>query len=331
MTEATSFVDGASWRAFGPALAFKSSPGQVAGDKRRQTIPSESSARSRRAELEGDDPLPSIPETRLRGCPPGIGIDSLVKAECWIRPQRNPMDPNPHARTRKRRIRVTILLTMMVAGFLVLPRFWEAISGPPDPVYSGHRVSWWFRQLSSGTNGEPPLGTGFAVAYEAFARMDSDAVPFLTRQLASDPSGTRTRAINFLRRYPRLRPLIGHLSYPPEVREFASLALRRMGPRAESALPVLLDVWGRDQFDNRHEALLTVAAVLGEQSPKRYTRSQFEAFQERLLAEAVRRAQRLGYEVESPVPPSVLPESAKSVGPTVPFRPVPSKNLPEPP
>lgn len=242
------------------------------------------------------------------------------------------MDTHPHAQTRRRRIRVTALLTVVVVGLSIIPSFWKVISGPPDPVYSGHPVSWWFRQLSSGTNGEPPLGTGFAVAYEAFARMDSDAVPYLTRQLASDPSGTRTRAIDFLRRYPRLRPLISHLSYPPEVRESATLALRRMGPRAESALPVLLDVWGRDQFDNRLEALLTITAVLGEQFPKRFTESQFEAFQERLLAEAVRRAQRLGYEVESPIPlKSVVPESTKPVGPTVPLRPVAGGDLSERP
>jgi hypothetical protein len=50
----------------------------------------------------------------------------------------------------------------------------------------------------------------------------------------------------WLRKQPVTRPLVKNAILPSSRREYAAVALRRMGASAESAIPALMEAWKRD-------------------------------------------------------------------------------------
>jgi len=144
--------------------------------------------------------------------------------------------------TKRRRIVLWSAAALAVLGvtvWLICP------SGPPDPVYNGHRLSFYLSVL-------PPsqdwLNTDL---------LDSNAVPYLVHTLKQHDGSVR-RA--YIRCYPRLPAwLQNRLGYPtPAVRrKFTACGfLGGMGPTARPAIPDLIQLVGSSE-----ETLARVSAI----------------------------------------------------------------------
>lgn len=174
-----------------------------------------------------------------------------------------------------------------LVSFLVLR---ARIHQPPDPVYSGHPVSYWFGHLCSGVYGGTPRAAAFPAAYAEFSRMDSQAVPYLVWKFRSDPAGFKQRTIVFLKQFRWLAPVTDWLVIPSVVRSYAAVALRQMGPRAESALPALLMVYAKEaDADVRLNAITALAAIMGFSPPEDGSPAVWTEFEKHIVAEAERR------------------------------------------
>lgn len=184
---------------------------------------------------------------------------------------------------------LAVAFAFALVGFLVLR---TRIHQPPDPVYSGHPVSYWFGHLCSGVYGGTPRAAEFPAAYAEFSRMDSQAVPYLVWKFRSDPSGFKQRTIVFLKQFRWLAPVTEWLMNPSDVRAYAAVALRQLGPRAESALPTLLTVQATEaDADVRLNAITALAAIMGLNPPEDGSPAVWTEFEKNLVAEAERRLQ----------------------------------------
>ena len=128
----------------------------------------------------------------------------------------------------------------------VLALFLSLKGGGKTPQFEGRSLDAWYEDLCSGVYGGSPKASGFTVAYASFARMDSNAVPYLIKQLQYDRSGIRQKLIGYFRRYEFSKPFVANIVLPSERRGYAAVALREMGPKAEQALPALMEAWTMD-------------------------------------------------------------------------------------
>jgi hypothetical protein len=108
-----------------------------------------------------------------------------------------------------------------------------------EPVYQGRRVGAWFADLCTGAFA-PLNANRCSAASAAFSRMDSNAVPFLVKQLSYDQSGTIERLELAVLRVRLVSTLAMPLAIPSEQRKYAAVALGAMGTNAISALEPML-------------------------------------------------------------------------------------------
>src|SRR5262245_3447316 len=136
------------------------------------------------------------------------------------------------------------------------------LSRPSIPEHAGRPVSAWFKDLCSGVYGGTPKASEFVAAYAAFAQVESDAIPYLTQQLRYDRSGLRQKLIGHLRQYAVSRRFAVNQMWPTERRNYAAVALRQMGPKAEAAIPALLEAWAKDVPEVKLNAVAALESIL---------------------------------------------------------------------
>lgn len=130
------------------------------------------------------------------------------------------------------------------------------------PNHAGKPVSEWFQDLYSGVYGGTPKAEKFEAAYAEFARMETNAIPYLTKQLQYDRSGIRLKIVKFLRQHSTTKRFAMDLTWPPQHRSYAAVALREMGPKAEAAIPALLETWAHDDADVKINAMSALESIL---------------------------------------------------------------------
>lgn len=157
---------------------------------------------------------------------------------------------------------------------------------PRGPYYAGRPVSAWFDDLCR-YSGIP--NNRFDAAYEAFTKMDSNAVPYLVSQLKYDRSGVIQRMLLLSRRSPILANFATGLIFPSTQRSYAALALGRMGPKAVSAVPALLETWVQDKTGAKDGALGALHSILFDEAGKPYSPSEQKELEAKVIAEAIRR------------------------------------------
>ena len=163
------------------------------------------------------------------------------------------------------------------------------LRGPDIPDHAGRPVSVWFEDLCSGVYGGTPKASGFAAAYAAFSQMESNAIPYLTQQLRFDRYGLRQMIIGQLRQYAVCKPLTDILMWPTERRNYAAVALREMGPKAEAAIPALLEAWVNDATEVKVNAVAALESILGREPSDGLSQSEWKKVESDVIAEAVGR------------------------------------------
>lgn len=191
------------------------------------------------------------------------------------------------------------LVTCTMAGLL----FALPTPRPPDPTHAGRRVSVWYGDLCTGVFVGTGRASGWAVSYAAFTNMPSEAVPFLVDQLLYDRSGIRQKLIAYSRRFTVTGRLTANIIWPPECRNYAAVALRQMGPRAESAIPALLEAWVHDGPEMRVNAVSALESILRGHTTGGTMQDEQQMLESSVISEASRRypavAKELGISPEA--------------------------------
>jgi hypothetical protein len=176
---------------------------------------------------------------------------------------------------RLRPTRRTILLAVVAlsACFFMLRRPWE-------PVYEGQTVSAWF---DDSFHGDGPVS--------AFSRMDSNAVPFLLKQLNYDRDGRVERFEAWARKVPLLSEFANRIILPSSRRLYAAVALQHLGTNAVSAIPSLMADYEREpNKDVRISIVVAMAKIVGIPFRQSYTPAELQEFEHTVL-ERVRKRQ----------------------------------------
>jgi len=119
--------------------------------------------------------------------------------------------------------------------------------------------------------------------------MNSDAVPYLVRQLKYDRSGGIESILRRLQTMKMTYPYVKSIVRPTRRRSYAALALRQMGPSATAAVPALLEAWARDKTEVKGSAAAALGAILYEKFPEETYLRDFNAFESMVVADAARR------------------------------------------
>jgi len=187
-------------------------------------------------------------------------------------------------RGRKLLMPVATVILLVTLAFLCLTR-----SHVPNPQFEGRPVSAWFNDLCSGVFGGTARGAGFANAYSAFTRMNSDVVPYLTNQLRFGRSGYTENVLLRLKRLSLTAPVVNSVILPSSRRAYAATALRQMGGAAASAVPALLEAWKHDQPDVAVGAVAALGAILYGKAPDGMMLPEWKAFEAQVVSDAAKR------------------------------------------
>lgn len=134
---------------------------------------------------------------------------------------------------RKRRIIVLAVAVVAVLGGVI---WWAVATRPPavpDPVYGGHRLSYWVNR--------PQAEVGPA--------MDSNAVPYLAQVLKRRDGPSPNRRMRFWRGIPDwLKNQLGFATPAAEAKAASCQYLGNLGPTARPAIPDLIHVLRGDDY-----------------------------------------------------------------------------------
>jgi hypothetical protein len=130
---------------------------------------------------------------------------------------------------------------------------------------------------------------GFDLAYEAFTKMDSEMIPYLIGQLRYDRSGVIEKVLLLQRRIPIFAGFSKKIVIPTEHRSYAAVALGRMGPKAETAVPALLERWVHDNTSVKSNALASLYSILFNEELGPYSPEKQKLIEEKVISEAARR------------------------------------------
>jgi hypothetical protein len=182
--------------------------------------------------------------------------------------------------------RTLLLAGAAAAALLCLP----ILQHFREPVYQGRRVGAWFDDLCTGVfPGHDPNGVGRAAV--AFGRMDSNAVPFLLRQLSYDRSGRIERLELAARKVPLLAEVAQRLILPSSKRMYAAVAIQHLGTNAICALTPLVGDYEREpSHDVRINIIVAMAHIVAVPTRESWNPAEWQEF-ERTVLERVRRVQ----------------------------------------
>jgi hypothetical protein len=166
------------------------------------------------------------------------------------------------------------------------------------PMHAGRPVSVWFQELCSGVyGGNMAKAGGFDAAFAAFSQMAPDAVPYLTSELHYDRFGIRQGVIRFLRRNSITKPYTKNLIFPLDRRCYAAVALRQMGPRAEAAIPSLLEAWAHDAPNVKASAVSALDSILHGTFLSGGSQKEWREHESAIIEEAGRRYPAVAHEL----------------------------------
>jgi HEAT repeat protein len=127
--------------------------------------------------------------------------------------------------------------------------------------------------------------------------MEPNAVPYLTQQLHYDRSGVRQKLLAYLRRHAVTSRFTANLIWPPERRSYAAVALRQMGPKAEAAIPALLETWAHDTSDVKLSAVSALESILRGRYADSASQAEWRRLESDVITEAARRYPRVAEEL----------------------------------
>jgi len=183
----------------------------------------------------------------------------------------------------KLRLVLLVSATLVVIGAVVV------IYRPKDPNHAGRPVSAWFRDLCSGVWGGTAKAKGFDSAYAAFTEVGPEVVPYLTQQLKYDRSSIRQKMIDLLRRHSVTKAFTATVIWPSSRRSYAAVALLRIGPKAEAAIPALMETWAHDSPSVKVSAVSALESILFHQCTDGATQAEWGKLEATVIAEASRR------------------------------------------
>lgn len=158
-----------------------------------------------------------------------------------------------------------------------------------EPRHQGVPVSAWFRDLCSGVFSGTPRGDHFPEAYAAFTNMNTNVIPYLVNQLRYDRSGIQQQLWEFLKRVPLARAFARNVVLPNDRRNYAAVALRQMGAKAEAAVPALMETWAHDLPDVKVNAISAMESILLGNVSNGATAVEWRRLENQVLIEAARR------------------------------------------
>ena len=161
------------------------------------------------------------------------------------------------------------------------------LSSTNIPEHAGRPVRAWFEELCSGVWVPSAKGSGFDAAYAEFSQVESNAIPYLTQQLRYDRTGFRQKIMFHLRQYAVSKSLADNLIWPVERRNYAAVALRRMGPKAVAAIPALIEACENDLPEVKLNAVAALESILGRQPSEGLRPAEWKEVETNVIAEAV--------------------------------------------
>jgi hypothetical protein len=198
----------------------------------------------------------------------------------------------------RRRVRFVVgallLAALLFSGLVILLR-------EPIPLHAGRPVNLWFDDLCTGVFGGTAKAKPFAAAYAAFQDIDPSAVPYLCQQLRYDRSGFLEMALPKLRKFKLTKGWADNVVWPSDRRSYAATALRRMGTKAEAAVPALLEVLVREKnIDVKVGAVAALESILRGKVTEDLRPAQFHALEAELIMVALRRHPELAQQLKFP-------------------------------
>jgi hypothetical protein len=127
-----------------------------------------------------------------------------------------------------KRGRITLAMAILALAVSAGTVWFISASGPPDPIYGDHRLSYWVSTVPSGTWWGP---TG----------LDSNAVPYLIQTLSARDGPLRQAYIHLYRHSPSwIQRRIDNPMPAAGRKSVAALFLGQIGPAARPAIPELI-------------------------------------------------------------------------------------------
>ena len=154
------------------------------------------------------------------------------------------------------RKRGRIILAVVTLAVLVLTAWLLSPSAPPDPVYGGHRLSYWVLTGPVVKVGVDPWGNPYGIRLSTVPRiqilgpqLDSNAVPYLIQTLKTRDGPIRKAYIHSYPHFPAW--LRSRLDYPIPAASRVDVAIQylvNLGPAARPAIPELVRMTGTDEI-----------------------------------------------------------------------------------
>jgi hypothetical protein len=164
---------------------------------------------------------------------------------------------------------VALAFFLVCSGVLIVPACLDHFR---QPVYEGNRIGAWFNDAALPGNlasrSDPELIRRKVAAWDAFARMDSNAIPFLVRMLQTPDSDLRRKGILLARDLDFLSPFTRRLILPDQKRRTAANALSGLQTRSKSSLPHLIAAFEKESDRDMKSVYLNAIAVISRAPPR---------------------------------------------------------------
>jgi hypothetical protein len=155
---------------------------------------------------------------------------------------------------KKYKVLLALLLACVVSAIA-----WLSLSHLLQPIYDGKRIGEWFDDLSIATPAafeKPERRNRYRDARFAFRRFDSNAVPFLAKQLRAPNAPLQEALIVRGRQLPVVGQIFDDLLVPRQKRAYALEAIKIMGTNAGSAVPALVASLQREPNTNLTQSIV---------------------------------------------------------------------------
>ncbi len=155
-----------------------------------------------------------------------------------------------------RKTRRYLLITLLIAAVGVLA--WLLLLLDPEPTYQSRPLSYWLKGFYPG-NPDPTQKQ----AVDAVTQIGTNAVPTLVRMLQQKDSKLKLRLIQLI----QMQHWVHFNFESSEKRHLEALAgLAFLGPKAKSAVPVLLEIYN-EHHPGPYDNSLTMAQLLANMGP----------------------------------------------------------------
>jgi hypothetical protein len=166
----------------------------------------------------------------------------------------------------KKPFNILLIILALVLLSLGILWFWPS----SEPEYGGHPVSWWFDKVSA----PPPVASSNHDSNEryylgsdtqaAFRHFGTSSLPFLLAKLQqTESSPTKNKILHLVASTCRI-PL--RQRFPNEECQKALWILGKLGPQAEEAVPVLIDLLRQSKDSELRAAVIRTLPAMGQRA-----------------------------------------------------------------